>query len=229
MQVLSCFCPWKCFASLPSVPHPISATAPGFYTSCSVLLVAIPCQQGSLITNPWLHSGFKLKGQAGKWPQDWIMCPCPEPWLAKSLPGTCLETAERAGKPLLGQSTEQFGTAQGSFRQHLEEETLLGAVGSSVPGCTEPRWQGQLSVPWDGCVGPWVCVEQGCGNDTFCRDTSCVPWPGGWEHCSFYTYVSELYCLMASFTLGSWLTAWKLNQTQFLDRSICCHDLYMIC
>lgn len=203
MQVLFCFYPRKCFASLPSVPHPISAAAPGFYMGCSVLLVAIPWQQGSLITNLWMHSGLKLKGQAGKWPQDWTMCPCPEPWLAKSLSGTCFGTAERAGKRLLGQRTKQFGTAQGSFRQPLEEETFLGAVRSSVPGCTEPRWQ--LSAPWGGCVGPWVCVEQRCGNDTFCRETSSVPWPGGWEHCSFFTYGSELYCLMASFT---WAHDW---------------------
>lgn len=75
--------------------------------------------------------------------------------LAKSLSGTCLRTAERAGKWLLSQSTKQFGTGvcqiPREFRQHLEE-TLLAAVGSSVPGCSEPRWQGQLSVPWDGFV-----------------------------------------------------------------------------
>lgn len=139
------------------------------------------------------HAEVKLKGQAGRWAQHWTMCPfalCPlwdPPW-----------NSRKSRKTPLGQSTKQFGTGM------CQIPGVLGSIWRRL--CWE-LWGAQYLAALspgdkDSCLFPEMlalCWTR-CGNGTLCRDPSCVPWGAGWEHCSFFTCVSELHCLMASFT-----------------------------
>lgn len=117
--------PWRSFAS---ISH--------HWSSFWFLWQQLPMQR--------LNSKVRLGGEHS-------IGPCvPLPWPSPSL-GPALEQQkeqENTSGPEHKAVWDRDVPNPWSFRQHLEE-TLLGAVGSSVPGCTEPRWQGQLSVPWD--------------------------------------------------------------------------------
>lgn len=142
------------------------------------------------------------------------------PWaltVAKSFSGTCWGRRERAGKQLLGHSPSQ-----------LLEEPLQGAMGSSVPGRTEPWAGGKVPVARGASVGPWVCAEQGDGNPSICEGTSHAPWRAGWlrillSSCSDLRNMLLNDCLYS----GSWLncgktrSSWAFGQTAFLSGSVC--------
>lgn len=110
----------------------------------------------SIISYPWMHPAVKPRGQAGKWQQDWTTCPCPEPWLAKPLSGTCLGTVERAGKWLLGQSTKQFDTGM----CQIPRDFWAASEGDFSGSCGElSTWlAAQSPGDKDNCLFPEMAV-----------------------------------------------------------------------